>query len=87
MEATSKTKYQKLIGMMDAFVCGQSRSRDFVGQMEAEFAISGLDDDERFRDLQLALAMFGVGEREDDEKMLAGQCKYALRILKEQLDG
>ena len=85
MEATSKTKYQKLIGLMDAFVSGQSRSRDFVGQMEGEFVTSDLDDDERFRDLQLALAMFGAGEHEDDEKMLAGECKYALRVLKEEL--
>ncbi len=83
MESASTVKYQKLIGMMDAFVSGQSRSRDFVGQMEGEFATSDLDDDERFCDLQLALAMFGAGDREDDEKMLASECKYFLRLLRE----
>lgn len=76
--------YQKLIEMMDAFIAGRSRSREFVGQMEGEFAASPLDEDDRFRDLQLALAMFGAGEREADEKMLAGECKYALRLLREK---
>lgn len=81
MEAT---KYQKLVEMMDAFVSGRSRSRDFVGQIEGEFAASPLDEDERFQDLQLALAMFGAGEREADEKMLAGECTYALKLLREE---
>jgi hypothetical protein len=84
MEATAKTKYQKLIGMMDAFVSGQSRSRDFVSQMEGEFASNNLDDEERFGDLQLAFAMFGAAEREQDEKMLASGCKHALRLLREE---
>ena len=52
---------------------------------ESEFATSDLDDDERFSDLQLALAMFGASDREYNEKMLVGECKYALRILKEGL--
>ena len=82
MEAESKTKYQKLIGMMDAFVSGESRSREIVGQMEGEFAATDLDDDERFRDLQLALAMFGAAEREHDERILVGECKHALRLLR-----
>lgn len=82
---SATTKYQKLIWMMEAFVSGQSRSRDFVTQMEGEFATSDLDDDERFSDLQLALAMFGAAGREPDEKMLAGECKYALRLLREGL--
>lgn len=70
--------------MMDAFVSGKSRSRDFVEQMEGEFATSDLDDDERFSDLKLALAMFGAADREHDEKTLAGECKYALRLLREE---
>jgi len=73
----------KLIQMIDAFISGENRSRDFVGQMEGEFAASGLDDDERFSDLQHALAMFGAGSREDDEKVLADECRYALRLLRE----
>ena len=82
MEAT---KHQKLIEMMDAFISGRSRSREFVSQMESEFAASPLDEDERFSDLQLALAMFGAAGREADEKMLAGECRYALRLLSDQL--
>jgi hypothetical protein len=79
------TKYQKLIGMLEAFVAGQNRSRDFVSQMEGEFATSDLDDDGRFGGLRYALAMFGASDREYGEKMLAEECKYALRILKEGL--
>ena len=80
----SKANYHKLIAMMEAFVSGQSRSGDFVREMEGEFATNDLDDDERFSDLQLALAMFGAAGREQDEKMLAGECKYALRLLREE---
>ena len=53
---SATTKYQTLIEMMEAFVSGQGRSRDFVRQMEGEFATSDLDDDERFSDLGMALA-------------------------------
>jgi hypothetical protein len=80
---SATTKHQKLIGIMEAFVSGQSRSRDFARLMEGEFTTSDLDDDERFSDLQLALAMFGASDRENDEKMLTGECKHALRLLKE----
>lgn len=82
---SAATKYQKLITMMETFVSGHGRSRDFVRQMEGEFATSDLDDDERFSDLQLALAMFGAADREADEKLLASECKYALRLLREGL--
>ena len=85
MESASKAKYQKLIGMLEAFVSDQNRPREFVTQMEGEFATSDLDEDERFSELQLALAMFGAADRESDEKMLAGECKYALRLLREGL--
>ncbi len=84
MESPSKTRYQHLIRMMDAFVAGEGTSRDFVGEMEGEFVACGLDDDDQFSDLQLALAMFGAGDREPDEKMLAGECRYALRVLRER---
>ena len=46
-------------------------------------ATSDLDGNERFRDLQLALAMFGASDREYDEEALASECKYALRLLAE----
>ena len=84
METVPKAKYQKLIGMMDAFVSGQNRSRNFVSEMEGEFATSDLDEDERFTDLQLVPAMFGASDQEPDEKMLTGKCRYALRLLKEE---
>jgi len=87
MEAESKNKYLHLIELMNAFVTGQSRSRDFVSLIEGEFVAMDLDGDERFSDLQLALAMFGAGEREADETMLAGECKDAFRILKRNKDG
>ena len=53
--------------MMEAFVSGESRSRDFVNQIESEVATSDLDDDERFSDLQLTLAMFGASDREFED--------------------
>ena len=53
--------------------------------MEGEFATSYLDDDERFSDLQFALAMYGASDRDGDERTLANECKYALRLLREGL--
>jgi hypothetical protein len=61
--------------------------REVVGQMEAEFAATDLDGDERFKYLQLAFAMFGAGDRAQDEQVLASECRYTLRILREQHDG
>ena len=84
MESPSKARYQKLIQMMDAFVTGEGRSRNFVRKMEGEFAACGLDDEDQFRDLQLALAMFGAGDSEADGKILAGECRLALRHLREE---
>jgi hypothetical protein len=68
---------------MEAFVSDPSKSLDFIRQMEGEIATCDLDDDARFSDLQFALAMFGASSRQYDEKMLAGECKYALRLLRE----
>jgi hypothetical protein len=64
--------------MMDAFVSGQSRSGEVVEQMEAEFAATDLDGDERFKDLQLAFAMFGAGDRAQDEQPrgLKWECQH-----------
>jgi len=70
--------------MMHAFVSGEDRSRDLVGMMEAEFVAWGLEDDEQFRGLKLAIRMFGAGDREADEKAFAGECRYALSLLKEK---
>jgi hypothetical protein len=67
--------------MMENFVENKNRSRSFVSRMGGEFIACGLNNEEKFRDLLLALAMFGAGERSEDEEILAGQCKYALRIL------
>jgi hypothetical protein len=80
-DALPSVQHAELIPMMEAFVSGASRSREFVAQMEGSFATSPLDEDERFSDLQLALALFGAGKREDDERMLAAECRYALRLL------
>jgi hypothetical protein len=69
--------------MLNAFVAGGDRSREFVGKMEGEFADCGLDDDDRFSDLKIALAMFGAGDQAADEKMLGDECRYALRLIQE----
>ena len=81
MNSPSKARYQQLIRMMGAFVAGDDRSRAFVDKMEGAFVACGLEGDEQFKDLQLSLAMFGARERESDEKVLADECQYALRVL------
>jgi hypothetical protein len=85
MDPTSKSKYQKLLGMLESFVAGQNRSIQFVKKMDAEFWASGLNEDDRFSDLLMALDMFGVPAKDfgSDEKTLASECRYALRLLKE----
>jgi hypothetical protein len=74
-------RYELLVQMMESFVANKNRSRAFVSRMGGEFIACGLNGQERFRDLLLALAMFGSGERTEDEEILAGQCKYALEVL------
>jgi|GEM_PF-5386279 len=71
--------------MMEAFVSGESTSHEFIRQMNAEFWAAGLNEDDRFSDLLMALDLFGV-PREDfgvDAKMLTSECQYALRILRD----
>src|SRR6266516_1720747 len=61
----------------------QNTSLQFVREMDGEFWACGLNEDDRFSDLLMDLDMFGV-PREDfgsDEKTLASQCRYALRLL------
>ena len=82
MEVPRKAQCPELIRMMDAFVAGEDRSLDLVGMMEAEFVAWGLEDDEQFRGLMLGIRMFGAGDPEADEKVLAGECRYALRLLR-----
>jgi hypothetical protein len=74
---------EQLVQMMEDFVANRNRSRAFVSRMGGEFIFCGLNNDERFRDLLLALAMFGGGEREEDEKILDSECQQALKMLAE----
>jgi hypothetical protein len=70
---------QRLVDLMEAFVSGQDRSRRHVREMEGEFA-QQLDQDERFEDLQYALAMFGA-DGYDMEDRLVRECAWALKTL------
>jgi len=87
MESASTAKYQRLIQMMEAFVCGESTSLQFVKEMETEFWACGLNDDDRFHDLLMTLDLFAVPIKDFgyacDSKPLAAQCRYALRVLKD----
>ena len=74
---------EQLVQMMEDFVANKNRSRAFVSRMGGEFISCGLNNDERFRDLLLALAMFGSGEREEDEGILDSECQRALKMLAE----
>lgn len=70
--------------MLDAFVTGKSRSRDFVAQIEAECDSCGLDTDPRFSDLKYALAVFNAGSLIYDEESLAHECRQALKLLRDE---
>ena len=87
MESASKTKYQKLIRMLEAFVSGESTSHEFVRELDGEFWTCGLNEDEQFYDLLIALVMYRVSTKDFgyDEKMLASECRCALRLLKAQV--
>jgi hypothetical protein len=76
-------QHRELIEAMEVFISGSHRSYDDVRHIEGLFATSPLDDDPRFADLQSALALFGGGERKHDERMLASECRHALRLLHE----
>lgn len=73
---------QKLVSMIERFVAGDCRTRDFVRDLESCFAACEFDDAEEFADLQLALATFGYGSQRYDEDVLERECRYALRMLK-----
>jgi hypothetical protein len=70
--------------MMEAFVSGENASSEFVKLMDTEFWACGLNEDERFSDLMMALDMFGVQPEDfgSEQKTLANQCRYALKVLK-----
>jgi hypothetical protein len=69
----------RLIEFMEAYVSGKDRSRSMVQEMEGAFVLS-LDDDQRFEDLQFALAMFGA-DGFDMENRLVEECRWALKTL------
>ena len=89
MESASTAKYQKLIRMMEAFVSGESTSLQAVREMEAEFGACGLVEDDRFHDLMMALDLFAVPTKDFgydcDPKHLTSECRYALRVLRDEL--
>ena len=85
MESPTDNRYQNLLRMLEAFVAGEDRSLRFVRAMDAEFWANGLNEDDRFSDLLMALDMFGVPAKDFgcDEKTLAAECRYALRLLRD----
>lgn len=89
MESASTAKYQKLIGMMEAFVSGERTSLQAVREMEAEFGACGLVEDDRFHDMMMALDLFAVPPKDFgygcDPKHLASECRFALRVLRDEL--
>jgi hypothetical protein len=73
-------RYERLVELMRVFVSGRDRSPDHVREMEGEFA-QRIDDDERFDDLEYALAMFGADDC-DMEDQLVKECAWAIRTLR-----
>ena len=88
MESASTAKYQKFIGMMEVFVSGKDTSLQFVSAMEAEFWARGLNEDDRFDDMMMALDLFAVPTKDlgygCDPKRLTSECRYALRVLRDE---
>ncbi len=72
---------QKLVTMIERFVVGDCRTRDFVRDLESCFAACEFDDTDELADLQLALAVFGASSRQQDEDALERECQHALKIL------
>ena len=89
MESAPTAKYQKFIQMMEVFVSGKDTSHQFVSAMETEFWACGLNEDERFDDMTMALDMFAVPTKDFgcdcDPKHLTSECRYALRVLRDEL--
>ena len=73
------SRHQQLVDLMEAYVSGAGRSQQHVSEMEGEFA-KHLDDDERFENLQYALAMVGA-DGYDSEGDLERECIWALKTL------
>jgi hypothetical protein len=71
---------ERLANLMEVFISGEDRSPVLVREMEREFS-QQLDDDERFADLQYALAMFGADGYEM-EAQLVRECSWALKTLR-----
>lgn len=75
--------------MMEAFVSGENTSLQSVSEMEAEFGACGLVEDDRFHDLMMALDLFAVLPKDFgygcDPKHLANECRYALKVLSDEL--
>jgi hypothetical protein len=79
MSSTPQNEYQTLAAMLEAFVSGQQRSREYIQSLETEFA-RHVDEDSRFEDLQYALAMYD-GHSANVELLLTAS-RNALRQLK-----
>src|SRR5579871_166716 len=81
----SSSTYQVFVQMLVSFVSGKNRSFEFVRKMEGEFWACGLNEDDRFSELMVALDLFDVPGKDYgyDEKMFLSECKYALRLLSE----
>lgn len=72
----------RLQQLMEIYVSGRDRSAPHVREIEGEFVAEGLDDDDRFSDLQYALAMFGADGRDDIEQLLVRECGWAMKTLR-----
>jgi hypothetical protein len=78
MDPTS-AKPSRLVEMLTAFVEGKARSLSFAGEIETEFARTGLDEEEDFSELQHALALYRGTEA--DEQVLEREARWAIQQL------
>jgi len=81
MSCNKTHKILEFLEAMEVFISGRRRGTIFVREIEGMFA-ELFDDDERFEDLQYALAMFGAGkDSRHDEDWLIREFKFAKKII------
>tara|TARA_R110001592_G_C12959892_1_gene732203 strand:- start:642 stop:905 length:264 start_codon:yes stop_codon:yes gene_type:complete len=74
-------KTSQFVSAMNSFIDGERRGKNFSNEIESMFS-ELYDEDERFENLQYALAMFGAGVTiEADEEMLIKELKHAKKII------
>jgi hypothetical protein len=84
----SQGKLQSLLILSEAFVGGNGRNGNFVGELEGLFRhCFDSEFSEEFEELEYAFAMYGAESSEADNKMLEISLANAIPKLEKLIDG